>query len=132
MIYSTEQDLIDRFGGQELLQISDRTNLGTIDSAVVARAIADAGAVIDAHLSARYSLPLATVVPVLTRIGCDLARWYLYADAATDQVGRNYDEAMKLLASLRSGEITLGFEPAGGVAHKAPDRVFNADTLSVY
>ena len=116
MSYCTPQDLIDRFGEDELTQLTDRDALGTLDHAVIERAIDDATAEIDSYLGGRYQLPLNPVPRILTTYAADIARYRLYDEAAPDQVQRRYDDAQKFLRAAAKGEITLGIDAKGGKA----------------
>lgn len=111
MPYATLTDLVDRFGELELTQLTDAATPGLIDEAVVARAITDAEALVDGHLGGRYTLPLATVPPVLTGAVCDLARARLYKDALPEVVEKRHDTALAYLRLLGQGKITLGAAP---------------------
>lgn len=135
-MYATQQDLIDRFGETEVAQLSDRTTNGAaIDPVVVASKLADADAEIDAYLQAKYTLPLAVVPPVLARIACDIARYHLYDDRATDQVTARYKDAIRFLENLAKGAVSLGTDPSttpassGAPEHFTGTPVFNRDTL---
>jgi phage gp36-like protein len=109
MTYATQQNLIDRFGEDELIQLTDRDNLGVINTTVIDRALADADAQINGYLSVRYTLPLATPVPTeLERIACDLARYSLYQDRMTEIVGKRYEAAIALLRDVAAGRAKLG------------------------
>jgi phage gp36-like protein len=137
MSYSTQQDLIDRFGQEELVELSDRSRSGAIDAVVVTRAIDDAAAEIDGYLSAKFALPLDPVPQTLKRIACDIARHHLYDDRVTEQVRNRYNDAIKFLKGVASGEISIGVDasaeaPAatGGPQHEAEDRVYTRDSLS--
>lgn len=107
MSYCTRQNMIDRFTEQELIQLSDRDNLGVIDDAVLTQSILDADAEINSYLS-RYTLPLANVPANLVRMACDIARYYLYDDAIIDTVKIRYDQAISYLMQVAKGNITLG------------------------
>ncbi len=131
MTYATQQDLIDRYGEEELLQLTDRANTGSIVAAVVNKALADADAEIDSYLAARYALPLATVPEVVVRLASDMARFYLYDDRATEGVSKRYDNAVKLLRSIASGAASIGVDSAhaqpatdGGPSVDGNDRAF--------
>lgn len=119
MMYATLANLIERFGELELTQLTDAATPGLIDEAVVARALADADAIIDGHLGGRYTLPLASVPPALTAAACDLARARLYKDALPEVVEKRHDEAMKYLTLLGQGKITLGAVPEPVSTHDA-------------
>jgi phage gp36-like protein len=107
MSYATLQDLIDRFGEQRLIELTDPDAQFIVDDKID-RALADAEGDIDTHLELRYALPLPTVPTALTRIACDLARYYLYGDAAPELVVKRYDAAMRFLRSLADGTVQLG------------------------
>lgn len=133
MPYCTMQDLIDRFGEDELIQLTDRANLGVIDDSVLNQAIADADAEINGYL-ANYSLPLATVPIVLVRSACDIARYFLYDDAATEQVTKRHDDVLKFLGQVAKGTISLGVDatgnkptPSDGTLMESGGRVFGRD-----
>ena len=134
MSYVTKQDLIDRFGEEELIQLTDRAGAGVIDDQVLNRAIADADAEIDGYLAGRYVLPLAVVPASLGRIAADLARYYLYEDAATEHVRQRYEDAVRFLRAVGEGKVSLGIDaagakaqPAGGATMTSAGRVFTRD-----
>lgn len=107
MSYATQPDLVARFGLQELIEQTDRVNAAVIDSAVVARELAYASAVIDGYLAARYVLPLPTVPDLLVGLCCDLVRYALYTDAAPDIVRDRYKAAVASLRDISNGAIKL-------------------------
>ena len=142
MTYASLQNLTERFEQLELVQITnphDHT-AQTVNQVKVDDALADADAVIDAKIGARYALPLATVPRVLRNIACDLARARLYEDRITDHVLKREEAAMKLLDEIRDGKVTLGLDlvgqPAaaaqGGPQFTEPNRVFTRDSMSDY
>ncbi len=134
MGYAVKQNMIDRFGSEELIQLTDRANTGAIDDVVLGQALADADAEINGYLVSRYVLPLASVPPLLMRIACDVARYHLYDDHATEQVRVRYEDARKLLEGIASGRVQLGL-PTGAVPvtgapqFSAPAREFTRATL---
>ena len=99
MPYATQSDLEERFGPQELAQLTDRVDGLMPDPAVIARALADAEAEIDGYLAARYTVPLSAVPAVLVRLTCDIARYRLYDDRVTEAV-RNWFLRMETRAEL--------------------------------
>lgn len=140
MTYATKQDLLDRFGETELVQLTDKVNrpASTIDDVPVSRALGDAAALIDGYIGKLYRLPLSALPPVLTKNACDIARYYLHGKAAEKDgpVERTYDEAVSWLKDVSKGVVTLdveGVAPAqaggGSVQASAPGRVFTRDSL---
>ena len=98
MSYAVKQDMVDRFRATELIQLTDVDSVANaIDDTVLDRALDDADAEIDGYLAGRYTLPLATVPRVLTNIACDIARYRLHDDRATEQVTTRYRDAIRLL-----------------------------------
>lgn len=132
MPYATQSDLVSRFGETEIIQLSDRINAGVIDAAVVVDKLADADAEIDAYLGQRYTLPLANVPPVLVRVACDIARYHLFDDRATEDVIRRYTWCVKFLENLAKGVVTLGPDPGGvtPISSDLPDHVSEAPTFN--
>ncbi len=128
MTYAVKQDLVDRFGELELVQLTDRTNTPptTVDDTVVGRALADADGVIDGYIGKQYTLPLSVVPPVLTKIAADLSRYFLHGEAADKDsiVSRNYAAAIAWLRDVSKGLIAIDDggtvpEQAGGGAIRA-------------
>lgn len=140
MTYATQQNMIDRFGADELIQLTDRANIGIIDAVVLGQALSDATAVIDGYLRAAYTLPLASIPSQLLRVCSDLARFYLYDDRVTEVVQKRRDEAVAWLKDVAAKRISLGLDsggnavdaPSGGVNYTAPARIFDAATLGDY
>lgn len=139
MGYATKQNLIDRFGEKELIELTDRATpaAGAIDDQVLGRALADADARINAFLAPRYTLPIDPVPASLEPVACDIARYYLYEDRVTDQVKRRYDDAVAFLKAVANGTADIGVStgnqaPAssGGPQVSAPDRIFTGETLA--
>jgi len=127
MPYATQADLVARHGAEELLQLTDRDNIGVIDATVVAAALADADAVIDGYLARRYALPITPASALLARVACDLARYTLHGKSAADSVRAAYTDAMKVLRDLSEGvAVIAGALPATAAATPAA-----ADTVRV-
>ena len=131
--------MIDRFGEQELIELTDRANTGAINATVLTQALIDADAEINAYLASRYTLPLASVPPTLAKCAAEIARYQLYDTRASEQVKARYDDAIKFFKLLASGSVSLGLDPVnqpvadvGSVQVKAGTRVFNATNLSDY
>jgi len=122
-MYSTTQTLIDRFGEDELIQITDRNNSGQLDHAVLERANNDATGEIDGFLGDRYTLPLASVPRILNVYAADIARYKLYDDGAPEQVQKRYDHAIRMLELIASGKVSLGATPGGDQITTEPQDV---------
>lgn len=110
MTYATQQDMIDRFGEEALIELTDKANLGVIDATVMASALEDADAEINTYLEGRYTLPLASASPILTRFACDIARYQLFDTRASEQVIQRYKDAITFLKSIANGTASLGLD----------------------
>lgn len=129
--YATQQDLVHRFGMDELVELTNRSGGGTLDEVVVDKALSDADDAMNAYLASRYSLPLAVVPGILKRFACDIARYFLYEDKPTEQVQKRYDDALAWLKDVAAGKASIGVdgsgaapESAGGAEVDAGERVF--------
>lgn len=131
MLYATLQDMIARFTQQELVELTDTVNIppSTVDEARVAVKLGDAQAFVDGYVGQVYRLPLVgcakpatlpggepeyVAPPVLMRLTCDLARYYLHDDLAPEnEVYRRYKAALKELDAIANGTAMLSC-PWGG------------------
>ena len=115
-------DFVARFGVDEVVRMTDATGSGRIDRELLTAALADAQAVADFHLGARYRVPLASVPPIVALAIADLARARLYPRGAPDGVAEAAKAATRLLERVQSGAAPLaGLPPgAGAPAAEAP------------
>ncbi|WP_163266459.1 gp436 family protein [Chelativorans alearense] len=121
MAYCTLQELIERYSERMLIDISDRGDAptGTIDGDLITRAIADADALIDGYLAARYRLPLASVPHLVRDLSLRVSIYYAHAHVAEEKIKRDYEEALATLKRIAQGLIKLdidGVEPPGSGA----------------
>ena len=118
-MYCTQLDIAERIGQQELLQLTDRSRTGQVDSVAVERAIADAGAEMDGYLAGRYVLPFDPAPPLLVRIAVDIAVYQLFSvrrgGGMVEDVRHRYRDAVKLLEGIAAGRIQLGQVPEPAV-----------------
>lgn len=132
------QDMLDRFGEEELVNLTDRAEprSNAVDAAVVERALDDASALIDGYLAARYTTPLSTVPALVVAWCCTIARVKLYKDGITEALRQDFEDALSQLHDVAAGRLQLpiaapsGQAPVGGAARgvsAAP--VFTADAL---
>ena len=95
----TRQDLIDRFGEDELVLLTDREGRGVIDDEVLNRAIEDAEAETAAYIQAA-GLVLSSPPKVLVIKVCDIARYYLHDNGETQVVLDRYKQAIAWLRDV--------------------------------
>ncbi len=121
-MYATLDHLKTLCGDEELIQLTDRAVPPSrqIDVVVVTAALVAATNEINGYVAAQYALPLASIPAQLTDLACDIARYRLYKEAATDQVRKRYEDAVKTLTNIAKGIVKLPVEAApGGPAEPA-------------
>lgn len=138
MAYTNLDALTARYGERMIIALTDRaqTATGTIDSAVVDRALAETDALIDGYLAVRYRLPLDPVPALVAALAQDIAIWKLHPGAPDTKIETDYKAAIRALEGLSNGAIRLnasGAEPAttggGGARITDRDRPFTNDNL---
>jgi len=115
-MYCTKQDLIDRFSEQELIELTDHSNLGVINDSKLTQAMMDASAEMEIFIGSRYELPLVNVPKALLPLACDITRYKLYDQAVSDHVAERYKSAIEFLRSVAKGAVTLGVNVNGDSA----------------
>lgn len=133
MKYATIQHLVDRFGELEIIELTDPDHLASVQPAKAERALEDAQSYADGFVGRVFRLPLAgckkpapvpdnqyaveyVPPPQLTRIVCDVARYYLYDDLAPEhEVVQRYKAAERELQLIADGKSVLAC-PWGGAA----------------
>lgn len=135
-MYATAQDMITRFGADELIQLTNRSS--TVVTAAMLETLVDGGSmsgytqaerdatqlVLDAveegledadaeinpYLQARYTLPLSSTPRVLLNFACDVARYRLHGDRVTEPLRTRYKDAIAFLMSVSRGQADLGLD----------------------
>ncbi|MBP1034356.1 DUF1320 domain-containing protein [Serratia fonticola] len=110
MHYATRQDLLDADGSFVWnMAINRETN--ELDEVAIAQVLEDTDEEINSLLSRRFKLPLETTVPrILTRVAISIAFYWL-ADRdsqATELVRKRYEDAIKTLKEIATGQRDLG------------------------
>jgi phage gp36-like protein len=132
-VYATEADLVDRYGEDELVQLTDRLGTGAIDADVLARALADAAAEVDSYLRGRVSLPLASPPAELVWVQADIARYRLHGVRATEEARKRYEDARSWLRDVAAGRVLLDDDatpPTRIPSVAAPSAVFTDALLA--
>lgn len=142
-MYASAAQLLARYNAEEIAQRADASVPSLVDGellskaaagedlsaysaeeqaaaaaalAKVNRALQDAEQTINTYLGGRYQLPLSNAPEVLERIACQIARFVLYDDSATDQVKTLYQDSIKFLESVAAGRVQLGISDSGAAA----------------
>lgn len=127
-MYATKQSMIDRYGEDKMIEVTDRADpsTGEINDAVLEAALNDASARIDTNLARRYQLPLATTPPALVEPCQTIAFYILLRGRHRDTDRQAYEDAIAFLRDLSTGVSVLdvgGTEPPSAVA-----QIVTADT----
>lgn len=121
MAYAVKQDMIDRYGEEQLIQLTDRAAepLDEIDDGILAAALANASAEINAYAAKRYRVPVAPTPPLLRNVCCTLAYYELHRGRYAEETRAAYDDAQRALTHISNGTIVLdvgGSEPESAEA----------------
>jgi len=130
--YATQNDLIERFGEEELLGVAESETDGTLDATRVETALSDASRHIDSYLRLRRSVPVDPVPDVLVGACADIARFSLHDDHAPDQVAERYKATIQWLKNVAAGKASLGEDDttitgAGRIVRRAGKSGFDWD-----
>ncbi len=153
MAYITRSALEAHVGSQLILDLTDDEKIGASNPLCDIRInaiIATVDSVIDAHLRARFKVPVSPVPAFIAHISEHLSLYHLHLRRAQglelpEYVKELHRESMQLLSALRKGEIDPGTEPlpatssgeiaqavsldADGNKVAAPPHLFTPDTL---
>lgn len=140
MTYATVTDLINQFGAEEMAQRADRglprlvtpelltaaaagDDLSaytedeqaavTVAIALIESKLLDAVSTANGFLASRYTVPLITVPRLVMTNVCDLARYSLHDDMATETITNRYNDALKIFKCISKGEVNLGVDDSG-------------------
>ena len=128
----TLQDLIDRFGQDEIAKLTDKVNYQVIDEAVAATAIKDAEGDVASYLRSAGLVSRDALGNLVYRNGadipddlikhtCNIARYELYDNGTTEIVEKRYDDAIKWLDKVKkdpamlTGPIANNTSAGGGI-----------------
>lgn len=114
------QDLIDRFGETEIINLSDHDSYKQINETVVMRAINDATALIESYLNPtglfsrqdgklvyKYATHQTPMPSILITKACDIARYHLSENGATEIVETRYKQAIDWLKQVANNPKML-------------------------
>lgn len=141
MPYGSKSDLILRYGELEIIQRTDRENVGVIDDSVLTAAQASADADINRYLRVKgYPADGSLVSDDLKNLALPMVRFYLYENMnIPDEVQQAYDRQINTLKDFVKGFVDFDFvaekteqQSAGDVAVIAGASTFTNDILRGY
>ncbi len=127
-MYATKQDMIDRFGEEPLIELTDRADppTGEVDDAVLDSALNEASATIDSYIARRYKLPLASP-PAVLKGRCMTIAWYsLHRGRHTEETRADYTDTLEFLRQLSTGVALLDVEGTEPVSAHAQARAISS------
>jgi phage gp36-like protein len=137
MSYASIQNLLDRGLEQELIDLTDTTNVPptTYDPVKVQDALDDSDAEINSFITAsNLTVPLDPVPRVIVMRAVDIARYKLWGrmGRVSELVQADYAAAVKWLTLLASGQVQLGDNAAATeqAAETTPQIVSNTRTFT--
>ena len=111
MAYSTLEDLINIIPERELINLTnDKCPADNINVEKIASSIEYAAELINSYLRNKYKLPLKFIPEIIKNISTDIAAYRLYSrrpEKMPEHIKNGYDEAKKLLISLKKEEMIL-------------------------
>ncbi|MDQ9021689.1 DUF1320 domain-containing protein [Acinetobacter sichuanensis] len=120
-MYADRSDMVLRFSEYEIVNLENTLNgVESINSA-----IRDASDIADGYVGVKYPIPLPEVPKNLKIIICDIARYFLWKNEASEEVRKRYEDAIAFLKRVADGKaiLTIKITDASG-----QDEVVKADT----
>lgn len=106
--YLTIAEMVEAFGYEELVRLTDELGTRRIDKARLIAAIMSAQAEADGYLASRYTVPLTAPIPLLLKNAVrDRARFKLYNQEAPEGVKTAAADALRTLRDLATGTMKL-------------------------
>lgn len=112
MGYATQQNCIDRYGEDAIIVATDRDNDGSIDTDVLAKALADADSEINGYVCGLAAYPFDPVPDVFEKLAVNIAIYNAASPAgvATEEQRKRYEDAIKYLTLVAQSKIRLATE----------------------
>ena len=104
-MYANRDDLVNRFSE---LAIGELESLHIDGLLATTNALSDATEKMNSYLSIRYNTPFAKTEH-LKLVCCNIARYLLYMNDATDEVEKRYSEDIKWLQHVAQGKANITF-----------------------
>lgn len=108
MSYTTITDLRKRISEERLIQLTDFSKAGVVDSNLVTERLASASGLIDSYCRGRYTLPL-TASDQVKDLELVIAIYKLYEgrQQMPDQIRTSYEDAIAFLKDVSAGRASL-------------------------
>lgn len=130
MAYATVADIA--LSEQDLIDLTDDTDSGAVDSAILAKAIDRADRLIDSYLRGRYHTPFDPVPVEIRDMSAALAKYFLFErrQVPPDGVRRLYDDKVGYLKDLSTKRAELDETGQSGDLDRSPSRILSNKTAA--
>ena len=120
--YIVQADIEKVLTTQELITLTDVTGTGSVDTAVVTRAIQAASALMDSYSSGRYKTPLQ-VTEQVKDFTLKLTIFLLESSVGQvrDAIQTNYDFVIGILKDVSRGRATLDQDTTLQIIQRGPE-----------
>ena len=122
-MYASQDDIVELYGIDLLVRVSDLDKDGVPDPDVVQRGLQGADDIINAYLSAQYTIPVVPTPGSIKTAAIDIAVYRMAIGRAmrTDEMRVRYEDALMLLDKISKGQIGLGLPPVDSNGDGIPD-----------
>ncbi len=109
MSYCTLEDIYGSMEESDVIGYTDDAGANTVDETRTTQAIDGAGALIDAYLAKRYTVPLAPVPGMIRELAVDIAIYKICSrrDQAPEGRRKKYEDAIRLLEKIAEGKAMV-------------------------
>lgn len=144
MSYSVLEDIQIRISENILIQLTDDTDSGAVDSSKVEAAVEWADEIIDGYIRGRYTLPLTEIPGLIRNISVDLAIYRLYTRRMTADIPESitniFKSSLKILSDIQTNKVSIGInevqtpksKPTYTFRTTLNQQIFSKDLLDSY
>jgi len=138
MPYCSQNDILGSMDEEDLIRYTDDFDTGIPNAEAVAKAIAGADALINAHIASRYLTPLSPVPDIVNSLAVDIAIYKISSrrGGAPEENRIKYDDAVKFLEKVSTGKVILAQAVSApssvsddGVKITSDPRIFTRDDM---
>jgi phage gp36-like protein len=141
MPYCLQADIEEQISQDELVELTDDSGVGVVDTSAVTRAIADADAEIDSYCGSRYTPPFDPVPVMIRKLSVDIAAYNLFSRRSALKIPnerqKRYENSIRFLRDVAKGLISLGADAPSEPDDSQPqttrthaDRIFTSGKTS--
>ncbi|MCG6552499.1 MAG: DUF1320 domain-containing protein [Candidatus Magnetominusculus sp. LBB02] len=114
MSYISASDMSCAITDTELIQLTDDSGSGVVDTARINEVIGMAAALVDSYIGGRYKVPLSAPIPEVVKAASVSIAVYLLNMRSSFEISdkrvKAYEQAISLLKDIARGTATLGIE----------------------